>query len=186
MLLCHLNYTDILWWVYAWVKSTCAQPPQHPPPPADPRALPLFSPALDGKFLGMGTLWVSEFCFWLLSGASEIFWGIQITEDLQSILQCSFLTFFGLFEMTFELVHACYSLPKWQAVKLICWQCTLTSDLPKWQSTLIKLRNNSVWQIQISPVSWVVLNWNLYLIMLLMGIKGKSFIYLTAIIIVGS
>ena len=27
-------------------------------------------------------------------------------------------TFFGLFEMTYRLVHASYSLPKWQAVKL--------------------------------------------------------------------
>ena len=37
--------------------------------------------------------------------------GIQIAEELQK-------NFFGLVEMTFELVWASYSLPEWQAVEL--------------------------------------------------------------------
>ena len=45
-----------------------------------------------------------------------LFLGIQITEGLQSILLIK--KGLGLVEMTFGLVYANYSLPKWQAVKL--------------------------------------------------------------------
>jgi len=43
--------------------------------------------------------------------------GIQITEELQTNLLIN-VFFFRLVEMTFGLVQARYSLPKWQAVKL--------------------------------------------------------------------
>ena len=49
--------------------------------------------------------------------ASEVLRRIQITGNLQSILPIKY--FLGLVEMTFGLVHASYSLPKWQAVKLL-------------------------------------------------------------------
>ena len=46
-----------------------------------------------------------------------LFWGeIQITEGLYSILLIK--KGFGLVEKTCGLVHASYSLPEWQAVKL--------------------------------------------------------------------
>ena len=46
-----------------------------------------------------------------------LFFGkIQITDGLQSILLIKRVL--GLVEMTCGLVHARYSLPKWQAVKL--------------------------------------------------------------------
>ena len=41
---------------------------------------------------------------------------IQITEDCNQ--SCQSERVFGLAEMTCGLVHASYSLPKWQAVKL--------------------------------------------------------------------
>ena len=51
--------------------------------------------------------------------ASEVFLGIQITEQLLS------KSFFGLVKMTFELVHANYSLPEWQASCKTDFLCTL-------------------------------------------------------------
>ena len=54
----------------------------------------------------------------------EVFRGIQITEVLYSILLIK--NFFGLrVEMTVGLVHAGYSFPEWQAVKLTFYICTL-------------------------------------------------------------
>ena len=51
--------------------------------------------------------------------ASEVFLGIQVTEQLLS------KSFFGLVKMTFELVHADYSLPEWQASCKTDFLCTL-------------------------------------------------------------
>lgn len=50
--------------------------------------------------------------------ASEVFLGIQVTEQLLS------KSFFGLVKMTFELVHADYSLPEWQASCKTDFLCT--------------------------------------------------------------
>ena len=49
--------------------------------------------------------------------ASDVFWGIQITEEYcnQSYLPQNF---FGQVEITFGLVHVSCILPEWQAVKL--------------------------------------------------------------------
>jgi len=51
--------------------------------------------------------------------ASEVFLGIQITEQLLS------KSFFGLVKITFELVHANYSLPAIQASCKTDFLCTL-------------------------------------------------------------
>ena len=51
--------------------------------------------------------------------ASEVFLGIQITEQLLS------KSFFGLVKMTFELVHAIYSLPEWKASCKTDFLCAL-------------------------------------------------------------
>ena len=51
--------------------------------------------------------------------ASEVFLGIQITEQLLS------KSLFGLVKMTFELVHANYSLSEWQASCKTDFLCTL-------------------------------------------------------------
>ena len=52
----------------------------------------------------------------LLNRQVMFYEGIQIAEDLLSILLIKILR--GLFEMTFRLVHASYSLSEWQIVKL--------------------------------------------------------------------
>ena len=57
------------------------------------------------------------------------FSGIQITEELKSMLNKSF---YSLVEMTFREVHASYSIPKWQDVKL-------TFFAPWWVGKLVKL-----------------------------------------------
>ena len=51
--------------------------------------------------------------------ASEVFLGIQITDQLLS------KSFFGLVKITFELVHANYRLPEWQASCKTDFLCTL-------------------------------------------------------------
>ena len=51
--------------------------------------------------------------------ASEVFLGIQITDQLLS------KSFFGLVKITFELVHANYSLSEWQASCKTDFLCTL-------------------------------------------------------------
>ena len=56
-----------------------------------------------------------NFVFNLPDGqVSEIFLGIRMTE----VINPAHKIFFRLVEMTFGLVHASYSLPEWQAVKL--------------------------------------------------------------------
>ena len=56
------------------------------------------------------------------------FWGIQITEELKSMLNKNFNS---QVEMTFGEAHASYSIPEWQAVKL-------TFFVPWWVSKLMK------------------------------------------------
>ena len=56
------------------------------------------------------------------------FWGIQITEELKSMLNKNSNS---QVEMTFGEAHASYSIPEWQAVKL-------TFFAPWWVSTLMK------------------------------------------------
>ena len=56
------------------------------------------------------------------------FWGIQITEELKSMLNKNFNS---QVEMTFGQAHASYSIPEWQAVKL-------TFFAPWWVSKLMK------------------------------------------------
>ena len=48
--------------------------------------------------------------------SSAVFWEIQITQGLSSIMLIK--KGLGLAEITCGLVHASYSLPEWQAVKL--------------------------------------------------------------------
>ena len=62
----------------------------------------------------------SGFCCWVSAQvASEVFLGIQITDQLLS------KSFFGLVKITFELVHANYRLPEWQASCKTDFLCTL-------------------------------------------------------------
>ena len=56
------------------------------------------------------------------------FQGIQITEELKSMINKNFNS---LVEMTFREVHASYNIPEWQAVNL-------TSFAPWWVGKLIK------------------------------------------------
>ena len=67
---------------------------------------------------------LAEFCSRLSRRASEVFWGIQITEELLLIKK-----FLGLVEMTFGRVNASFSLPESQAVKLTFFTpwCILSS-----------------------------------------------------------
>ena len=58
-----------------------------------------------------------------------LFFGeIQITEGLLSVLLIKKVL--GLVEMTCGLVHASYSLPKWQAVKLTFFAPCMLADFP--------------------------------------------------------
>ena len=60
-------------------------------------------------------------------GISAVFWEIQITEGLLSILPIKRVL--GLVKMTCGLVHTSYSLPKWQAIKLAFFAaCQLLYD----------------------------------------------------------
>ena len=58
-------------------------------------------------------------CFWFLTcrRASAVFWGkFKLQKDCYQ--SCQSKRVLGLVEMTCGLVHAIYSLPEWQAVKL--------------------------------------------------------------------
>ena len=57
-----------------------------------------------------------DFVIWLVNFVWQVkFLGIQITEELLSIPLIKFI-FWGLVKRTLGLIHANYSLPKWQAV----------------------------------------------------------------------
>ena len=60
------------------------------------------------------SLGVVDFVLKLLDGQVKFFWGIQIAEELKSMLPIKI--FLRLAEMTFGLVHASYSWPEWQAL----------------------------------------------------------------------
>ena len=51
-----------------------------------------------------------------LVNSSEIFF--RNSSNGRTVINPAHQIFFGLVEMTFGLVHASYSLPEWQAVKL--------------------------------------------------------------------
>lgn len=55
-----------------------------------------------------------SFCKRSCSFPKLVFYNFTIILVINPVHQ----TFFGLFEMTYRLVHASCSLPKWQAVKL--------------------------------------------------------------------
>ena len=59
----------------------------------------------------------SEFCFLLVQRASDVFKAIRVKEDVKIVPLNKKLL--GLVEMTSGLVNASFSLPEWQAVKMI-------------------------------------------------------------------
>ena len=71
---------------------------------------------------------LAEFCSKLARQASDVFWrNSNNRRTVKSILLIK--KFLGLVEMTFGRVNASFSLPKWQAVKLIVFTpwCILSS-----------------------------------------------------------
>ena len=72
----------------------------------------------------------SEFCSYLARSASEVFWSIEITEEILSIL---------FIKMTSGLVLSNYSLPAWQASKTD-FLCTLQLAFFQSWATHIEVR----------------------------------------------
>ena len=72
----------------------------------------------------------SEFCSYLARSASEVFWGIEVTEEMLSIL---------FIKMTSGLVLSNYSLPAWQASKTD-FLCTLQLAFFQSWATHIEVR----------------------------------------------
>ena len=82
----------------------------------------------------------SEFCYLLARQASEVFWGIQITEEQWN--QSAHQNVLGLVEMMFELVSVSFSLPKWEAVKMTFFA---PCNIPSFGDHFISSHDLSVW-----------------------------------------
>ena len=94
--------------------------------------------------------------WWILFGKWS-FWEIQITEELLSIQLIKFF-FGGLVKRTLGLVHANYSLPKWQAVNWLSLHPGKVSFFPgiqKLASLAAKGKVLFLYPIQIM-VQWIL------------------------------